>query len=200
MVIAHHLIWTAYGWWLPNDPRGSTSRAVASARIAPLGELHHGQRPVQPPSRVIREFYHRAAEALKHPLLRFSPDDFPAVAEALAEALERFQYTCYACAIMPDHVHLLIRKHRDRAETMIDNIQQTSRERLIADGLRGPAHPVWTTGGWKGFRNHPDAVRSTIGYIAHNPPEIGLPVQQWPFVVEYGGWPFRQFADDRGAG
>ena len=23
IVIAHHLIWTAYGWWLPNDPRGS---------------------------------------------------------------------------------------------------------------------------------------------------------------------------------
>ena len=26
-------------------------------------------------------------------------------------------YTCYGCAIMPDHVHLLIRKHRDQAES-----------------------------------------------------------------------------------
>jgi len=25
MIIAHHLIWTAYGFWLPNDPRGSSS-------------------------------------------------------------------------------------------------------------------------------------------------------------------------------
>jgi hypothetical protein len=25
IVIAHHIMWTLYGWWLPNDPRGSTS-------------------------------------------------------------------------------------------------------------------------------------------------------------------------------
>ena len=29
IVIAHHLIWTVYGTWLPNDPRGSGSRAIA---------------------------------------------------------------------------------------------------------------------------------------------------------------------------
>ena len=40
IVIAYHLIWTAYGWWLPNDPRGSMSRCIASDVIAELGELH----------------------------------------------------------------------------------------------------------------------------------------------------------------
>ena len=30
IVIAHHLIWTAYGWWLPNDPRGSNSQVIRS--------------------------------------------------------------------------------------------------------------------------------------------------------------------------
>jgi hypothetical protein len=37
IVIAHHLIWTNYGWWLPNDPRGSLSRTIASDLIAELG-------------------------------------------------------------------------------------------------------------------------------------------------------------------
>ena len=32
LVIAYHLIWTAYGWWLPNDPRGSGSVTIASRR------------------------------------------------------------------------------------------------------------------------------------------------------------------------
>ncbi len=41
---AHHLIWTAYGWWLPNDSRGSMSRFIASDPIAELGELHHGRK------------------------------------------------------------------------------------------------------------------------------------------------------------
>ena len=40
MVIGYHLIWTAYGWWLPNDPRGSMSRLIRSDIIAELGELH----------------------------------------------------------------------------------------------------------------------------------------------------------------
>ena len=38
MVPAHHLVWTAYGWWLPNDPRGSMSNSIASDVIAQLGE------------------------------------------------------------------------------------------------------------------------------------------------------------------
>jgi hypothetical protein len=28
MVAGYHLIWTVYGYWLPNDPRGSTSREI----------------------------------------------------------------------------------------------------------------------------------------------------------------------------
>ena len=41
LVIAYHLIWTAYGWWLPNDPRGSGSKTIDSDIIAELGELHN---------------------------------------------------------------------------------------------------------------------------------------------------------------
>lgn len=48
VVIAYHLIWTAYGWWLPNDPRGSTSRRIAADPIAQLGQLHFGRKKVQP--------------------------------------------------------------------------------------------------------------------------------------------------------
>src|SRR5262245_6645731 len=39
LVIAYHLIWTGYGRWLPNDPRGSGSIKVLAAVIAELGAL-----------------------------------------------------------------------------------------------------------------------------------------------------------------
>ena len=39
MVIAYHLVWTAYGWWLPNDPRGSMSHHVEQNVLRDLGEL-----------------------------------------------------------------------------------------------------------------------------------------------------------------
>ncbi|HSZ59316.1 MAG TPA: hypothetical protein VK797_26980 [Tepidisphaeraceae bacterium] len=49
MVLAHHLIWVAYGWWLPNDPRGSMSRYLDRDILAELGELHYGRKRVGDP-------------------------------------------------------------------------------------------------------------------------------------------------------
>ena len=42
LVIGYHLIWTAYGHWLPNDPRGSGSVIALDPRIAALGEFVYG--------------------------------------------------------------------------------------------------------------------------------------------------------------
>ncbi|MFG0251285.1 MAG: hypothetical protein ACF8NJ_00250, partial [Phycisphaerales bacterium JB038] len=103
LVIAHHLIWTVYGRWLPNDPRGSTSQLVASDRIAALGDLHFGRKAIQPTSRELREFYERAGEVLKHPLLEIRDSAVDLVASAFASVIEQERYACYACAIMPDH-------------------------------------------------------------------------------------------------
>jgi hypothetical protein len=48
MVIVYHLIWMAYGWWLPNDPRGSNSKNIKRDLLKELGELHHGRKRAQP--------------------------------------------------------------------------------------------------------------------------------------------------------
>jgi REP element-mobilizing transposase RayT len=189
IVIAHHIMWTLYGWWLPNDPRGSTSRSTRNDVIAELGELHFGRKSIQPASRNIQSFYEQAAAVLKHPLLSFATTEFAAVAEAIGCALHEYKYTCYGCAIMPDHVHLLIRKHRDLAEEMIEKIQALSRKRLVEAGIRELDHPTWTRGGWKVFLNHPDEVRRTMRYIEKNPLKLHLPAQQWTFVKPYDNWP-----------
>lgn len=189
LVIAHHLMWTLYGWWLPNDPRGSTSQTIRNDLIAELGTLHYGRRQVQPAGREIRTFYEQAAATLSHPLLEFSPREFSPVADAVGAAINACGYTCYAAAIMPDHVHLVIRKHRDLAETMIERIQTLSRERLIAAGLRDKTHPVWTRGGWKVFLDHPDDVRRTVKYVENNPAKQRLPMQSWSWAAPYDGWP-----------
>ena len=134
VVIAHHLIWTAYGYWLPNDPRGSMSKTIACDVIAELGELHYGRKQVQPSAREIKEFRDQARGVLKYPLLDFRVQDFPIIADALAEAIREHNYTCYACAIMPDHVHALIRKHKHQAEDMLENL--TGRQPLAASQRR----------------------------------------------------------------
>ena len=192
MVIAHHLIWTAYGWWLPNDPRGSTSHLIRQDIIASLGEIHHGRRPIQPAGWEIREFYNKAPSVLKHALLAISPNDCEMIAASFAQAVETRRYTCYACAIMGDHVHMLIRKHRDPAETMIAKLQEASRSELCRHRARPSDHPVWGGPEWKVFQDQPDDIRRTIRYIENNPIKIRMPRQQWAFVKHYDGWPLHE--------
>jgi REP element-mobilizing transposase RayT len=190
LVIAYHLIWTAYGWWLPNDPRGSGSSSIRCDILAELGELHQGRKRVQPAGKEVRRFYQQAAGLLAHPLLTFDEPARQEIAEAFQEVIIEQRYTCYACAIMPDHIHILMRKHKHQAEEMMELLRQVSRERLIATNKRAVTHPTWTAGGgWKVFLEHPEEVRCTIGYIEKNPLPLGLSAQRWPFVTRYDGWP-----------
>jgi REP element-mobilizing transposase RayT len=189
MVLAYHLIWTAYGWWLPNDPRGSMSRGIASDVIADLGELHYGRKRLQPASRDIRSFYARAADVLKFPLPEFAPLEVAAIAEAFAAVIKRERYTCYACALMRDHVHLVIRKHRDWAEDMIAKLQAESRARVNDAGVRHWDHPVWGGPGWKVFLDSVEDIERTVGYVFENPVKAHQPAQQYAFVAPYDGWP-----------
>ena len=189
IVIAHHLLSTAYGWWLPNDLRGSTSTCIASDVIAELGELHYGRKHVQPAGKVIRAFYDQAKQVLRYPLLTFTQADVSIIARAFSEVIERERYTCYACVFMPDHWHAAIRKHKHSAEQMILNFQNASRDALRATGRRDLDHPVWAQGGWKVFLDHPDDIRRTVRYIDDNPVKLHMPRQHWDFVTPYDGWP-----------
>lgn len=190
-VIAYHLVWTAYGTWLPNDPRGSGSPAVSAGWLGDLGEVHLGRKRVQPARAVVREFYEHATPRLQHDVLSFDAAQRTAIADALADSIRTTAYTCYACAIMPDHLHLVIRKHRHCAEEMIANLQETTRSRLCAAGRVPETHPVWTRGGWKTFLSTPHDVMQKVRYVENNPPKEGLPRQSWSFVMKYDGWSFR---------
>jgi REP element-mobilizing transposase RayT len=191
LVIAYHLIWTAYGWWLPNDPRGSTSSRIRRDLIKELGELHFGRKRIQPASWKVREFYENAAASLAQPLLEFTESEINIIAEAFASVIRDCKYTCYACAIMPEHVHILIRKHKHLAEEMILNFQRASHLRIHELKSRDENQRSWASGGgWKVFLDHPDDVRRTIAYIDENPLKIGLSKQNWAFVTTpYDGWP-----------
>jgi REP element-mobilizing transposase RayT len=188
MVVGYHLIWTAYGWWLPNDPRGCSSHEIRVERIADLGELHHGRKAIQPNSSELRRFYEEARGVLKHPLLTFSSHDAATIAETFAIVITQQKYTCYACAIMPDHVHILIRRHRDKSEEMIARLQAGSKDRLIASGVRNADHPVWGGCGWKVFLQTRTDMQRIVDYIRKHPIKAGLPEQNWQFVKEYDGW------------
>jgi REP element-mobilizing transposase RayT len=193
LVIAYHLIWTAYGWWLPNDPRGSGSQVIRSDLLKLLGELHHGRKKIQPANSIVREFYAQAEPLLKFPRRAFDAAATACIADAFATVLSQMKYTCYACAIMPDHVHLVIRKHKYLAEEMIQHLQQASAAALCRNGLFEADHPVWTRGsGWKVFLDSPEEIWRTIDYVNENPLHISQPRQNWPWVTAYDNWPLHE--------
>lgn len=137
---------------------------------------------------MVTEFYAEARVRLRHELLTLSDDEVHAAARAFADVIREQRYTCYACAIMPGHVHILIRKHRHEAPEMIDRLQDASRFQVRDCKRRDPDHPVWTEGGWKRLLETPEDFRRTIRYIELNPVKIGHPPQIWDFVTPYDGW------------
>jgi REP element-mobilizing transposase RayT len=174
MVAGYHLIWTVYGYWLPNDPRGSTSKELRVEPIAALGEHHFGRKQQQPAARALRQFLQSVSETLAHAVRPLDDDDVAMVGAPLGAQVEDSGYVCYACAVMPDHVHILIRRHKDRAEDMIAHLQQKAKASLIESGKRPVNHPVWTDGaGWKTFINSRRQFEAEIEYIRRNPLKFG---------------------------
>ena len=79
MIAGYHLIWTVYGSWLPNDPRGSSSHEIRNAAIADLGDVHFGRKRMQPAGREIREFYDAARGLLKYPIRSLADEEIQSI-------------------------------------------------------------------------------------------------------------------------
>ncbi|MBY0229110.1 MAG: transposase [Gemmataceae bacterium] len=187
-MVGQPLNFSGYGHWLPNDPRGSSSHEVRNPAIAELGELHHGRKRVQPSRLELRAFHLDAAEVLEHPVLWFDEQDVAVLADCFRETIRRHNYTCWGCALMPNHVHLLIRMHRDNGDAMMKAFQDESREALQRSNPRWADHPVWGGPGWKAYLFSADDARRIERYIGKNVAESPWPAQAWDFVQPYNGW------------
>ncbi len=192
MVIARHLILTGYGHWLPNDPRGSTSREVVARKLRGLGELHVGRKFPQPARQTLKSFHRNARRQLEHSVLWFDAAKRQVIADAFAQTMQDCRYTCFACAILSNHAHLIIRKHHDRAETMIDHFRTGSALRLCRLADVPNNHPVWNTGHYKKFLFTPEDITRTATYIRDNPARERIPEQNFPFVKLYSAEWHRQ--------
>lgn len=195
-IIAHHLILTLYGHWPPNDLRGSGSSEFHDEKFAPLGPIHHGRKPEheQPARDELRTHLHAAQELMNFPVFWIDDAKRQAIAEAFLEVIEREGYTCYACAILRNHAHLVIRIHRDRHDTMLKKLSDASALRLRH---RFPEelsihHPVWNARPYARFCYEPHDTRKRIKYVQDNPEKEGLPRQHWDFVQVYDDWPYHK--------
>src|SRR5690242_18816977 len=132
MILGYHVIFSAYGFWLPNDPRGSWSEFVgawdlyrAAANATKTSETR--SLAYDPHDRTTRL---ATKERLKRPAVKFDQVQIEAVAEGFADYVRASNLTVWACAIMPDHVHLVAGVFRLSVEQLVIQLKAAATERL----------------------------------------------------------------------
>jgi REP element-mobilizing transposase RayT len=200
MVHGYHVILPVYGFWLPNDPRGSWSKFVAKWEIARFGKPRrtHERRSLRELS--VAEIKQRdaARAALKYPPVRLSGVQARCVGRGFAQQVQKSGYIVWACAIMPEHTHLVLDRHRYAAEQMANLLRGAATRQLMEegchpladfaeDGQRPPG--MWAARPWKFFLDSDEAIMDAIHYVQNNPIEEGKPPQHWNFVTPYAGLP-----------
>ena len=92
-----------------------------------------------------------------------------AVARGVKSAqTQKREWSSMPVTILPEHVHLLIRKHRDQAETMRSRRCRVRAAPPCRASPRKPDHPVWGGQGWKVYLETRADMQRTITYIRKN--------------------------------
>jgi len=197
MILGFHFIFSAYGFWLPNDPRGSWSDVVREWEL-----LLFGPATKVSTTRSLAGDPHDAAlrraakQALRHPPVRFNAAQREAIAAGFAEAAGESGYRVHALAIMPDHAHLVMARHVTHIDRIASHLKAKATMQLNQAGLapltayRSPTGRVpspWARKYWCPFIDDAAHMRAAIRYVQQNPIKAGLPAQGWDWLVPFRG-------------
>ena len=193
MVRWYHLIMTAYGFWLPNDPRGSWSDFVWAWELRKFGaatktnekrSLAH-----DPHDRTVRM---AAKQALKFPPVRFDQLQRGAIVDGFAAAVRERGYILHAGCVGHDHAHFVIARHERSIEQVAKHLKSKATMSLTRAGIHplrnyatptGAAPTPWAEGIWSVFINDDEQLAAAIAYVERHPEKEGLPSQAWDFLV-----------------
>jgi REP element-mobilizing transposase RayT len=195
MLRGFHVICTTYGFWLPNDERGSGSDYVRADHLTKFGPAN----PVSTRKSVARKPFDRkirklAREELKYPYIRFTGKQARCVGLAFKEEIEKYGGIIHACAILPDHFHLVVAQHRYDIRLFIARLKGAATKKLRADGLHpflrfplsdGSLPSPWGRKPWVVYLWNDEEIRREIKYVNDNPIRIGLPEQHWSFITPF---------------
>jgi len=193
MILAYHTIITAYGFWLPNDPRGSWSDCVWSwelRRFGPASKVTtHRSVAARPHDRGLRL---AAKQALRYPEVQFTGLQARAIGRGIHSAVKEANYRILACSILPQHVHLVIERCARKIERIVAHLKAKATMQLRNEGLhplagyadrKGGIPTPWTEEGWNVFLDDQPGIDRAIAYVERNPEKEGKRRQQWSFVV-----------------
>ncbi len=195
-VLAVHLCWGTYGFWLPNDPRGSGSTEVWAPELKRFGPATFVEDRAKSRGRVPHDRKLRL-EAKKHllrPAVLFTGIQARAVARGFAKLMAEVKIPLFACTVLPDHVHLVVGASGISAHVLAIRLKKHATSQLKKEGLHpfqdqlddeGAVPKCWQRGGWKVYLFDEARVRRTIRYVEDNPLKEGKKKQVWNFVTPF---------------
>jgi REP element-mobilizing transposase RayT len=184
-MLGWHLIFSTYGFWLPNDGRGSGSSRVRAQHIYEAGveaTKVHTTRSVAHRSHDV-ELRRLAKAALKYPAVVLSGVQAQAVAQGIAAICPKIGLAVHACAIMPDHPHVIVAANRLDGDKLIACLKRAGTRGLNDEGIHplreharanGKLPSPWAGGGWKLKIFAKERMRAAIQYVEQNPARAGF--------------------------
>jgi len=124
-----------YGYWLPNDPRGSWSDFVGRWELVQFGRPRRTVLKKSLSELIPQEISTRnaAQRALLYPPVTLSDDQVKSVAAGFADLVRKSGYTVWACAIMPQHAHLVIARHTYKVEQIATLLKGAATRQIVED-------------------------------------------------------------------
>jgi REP-associated tyrosine transposase len=127
-----------------------------------------------------------AKQALRYPPVEFTGVQAKRVAEGFAWEAEEGAYSIHACAVLPEHVHLVIGRHTRDVRRIVAHLKARATRLLRSRGQwHQDGRPVWGEHGWNVFLNDAEAVEDAIEYVEQNPVKEGKRLQRWSFVTPF---------------
>jgi hypothetical protein len=123
MIIAYHAIFTTYGTWLPNDPRGSYSKEIYNGQLETLTGIKYGRQNPQPSQNLLIKFWTAATPHLSRIPFFIDENSRLIIAAGINKVVQRLGIRIPACAIMNDHVHVLVLRSKYRIEYLVNQFK-----------------------------------------------------------------------------
>ena len=197
MIIGWHIVVCAYGFWLPNDPRGSGSHYVGSddlVRVAGRATPVTGGRSRAYDPHDVGARLNAKVQLTREPV-EFTGLQARAIAAGFGRAAKEGVYMIHACSVMPGHAHLVIARHARPVGRIVSHLKSRAMHQLHAEGLIGSDNPpepnvcsIWARGHWCVFLNSEADLGCAVRYVENNPIKDGLRPQNWSFVTPFNGF------------
>jgi REP element-mobilizing transposase RayT len=128
---------------------------------------------------------------LKYPPVRFTGLQARAIARGIEQAVQEHEYVIHALAILPDHLHLVIKAHSRSVDQIAAHLKAKATVQMTRENMHplehhaGPAGrrpSPWSRNYWCPFIRSASHYQRAIEYVELNPVKAGLRKQTWSLV------------------